>query len=66
MKIYAESRKKTKIKDKSYVSKVLQSVSDKLLHTKQNINTSDEIVLTEIANCTSLLQNILDEMTYED
>ena len=67
MKIYVEDdRKRTKIKDKNYVGKVLKSVVDKLTYTRRNINAGDEVVLAEIANCASLLQNISDEMTYED
>lgn len=59
-------RKKTKIKDKTYVAKILQSVAKKLLNTKKNINYNDETILYEISNCKSLLENILDEMTYEE
>ena len=66
MKIYVEDRKRTKIKDKSYVERVLKSVSDKLTYARRHINADDEVILAEIANSTSLLQNILDEMTYND
>lgn len=59
-------RKKTKIKDKTYVAKILQSVAKKLLNTKKNINYNDETILYEISNCKSLLENILDEMVYEE
>lgn len=50
-----------KDKDIRYVSKSIQNVVDKLPNTKQKINTDDEI-----SNCTSLFQNILDEIAYED
>lgn len=64
MNIYMEkNRKKTKIKDRSYVFGMMKSVAQKLM---SRCGGDDEIILTEIANCKDMLENILDEMTYED
>ena len=63
-----EDRKKTVLANKAYVANVLGSVSKMLIHAKDNIYSGigDDVLVTEISNAKSVLENILDEMTYEE
>lgn len=63
-----EDRKKTVLANKAYVANILVSVSKMLLHVKDNINVknADGVLVTEITHAKSVLENILDEMVYEE
>lgn len=63
-----EDKKEKVLGNKAYVANVLGSVSKMLIHAKDNIYSGigDDVLVTEISNAKSVLENILDEMTYEE
>ena len=63
-----EDKKEKVLANKAYVANVLGSVSKMLIHAKDNIYSGigDDVLVTEITHAKSVLENILDEMVYEE
>ncbi len=68
MKIYIEDRRKTtRLAEKEYIAKVVNSVCKILSNVNKRIHSANsEVLVTEITNCKSMLENILDNLTYEN
>jgi hypothetical protein len=66
MEIFNEGKAKH-LSQKEYVAKTVSNVAKKLTSVAERIEkASDEVLIAELANCKSILENILDNLTHEN